>query len=773
MATPNTPAFITQIVDQDIDYTGDIYDRDITVDPTPQLSGSAPVNSHVYIYDDGKLIGSVQADGEGNWSFTPDRDLGTGSHALTVMAHGKMSEPVVITVQASGASTGRPVITSVVDNEGEPGEVEHGATISDKPPTLSGTAAPNAYVEIFSSGRSVGFTQANAEGHWTITPTLPEGLNILSVKSQGQHSDIFTLTVEAATSVKPIIESVHDNHGESAMVGDGGSTDDNTPTVSGTARPGAIIQLYANGREVGRAQADSNGNWSITSSALDNGEQVLKVSSDGKFSDGFTINVEASTTPELPELSIQTVYDDQGESGMVGEGGSTDDNTPTVSGTARPGAIVQLYANGREVGRAQADSNGNWSITTSALDSGEQVLKVSSEGKFSDGFTINVEASTTPQLSIQTVYDDQGESGMVGDGGSTDDNTPTVSGTARPGAIVQLYANGREVGRAQADSNGNWSITTSALDSGEQVLKVSSEGKFSDGFTINVEAPTTPELPELSIQSVYDDQGESGMVGEGGSTDDNTPTVSGTARPGAIVQLYANGREVGRAQADSNGNWSITTSALDNGQQVLKVSSEGTFSDGYVIDVQVPAEGGEPVRPAIEYVYDDFGSDVGQRYSGDSIDDRTPLLAGTAAPHAIVEIYSNGQLIYTLQAGETGHWGFTASLPYGEHTLTAVVGGVSSEPFDLTIVDPSQVPVESEHNNALSLDSLLADSHLDVFGQTTEPVAELDPAQTLQLMEAFMSESANALGGNVADLGCMPLTAELVLPVEELLQPTL
>ena len=773
MATPNTPAFITQIVDQDIDYTGDIYDRDITVDPTPQLSGSAPVNSHVYIYDDGKLIGSVQADGEGNWSFTPDRDLGTGSHVLTVMAHGKMSEPVVITVQASGASTGRPVITSVVDNEGEPGEVEHGATISDKPPTLSGTAAPNAYVEIFSSGRSVGFTQANAEGHWTITPTLPEGLNILSVKSQGQHSDIFTLTVEAATSVKPIIESVHDNHGESAMVGDGGSTDDNTPTVSGTARPGAIIQLYANGREVGRAQADSNGNWSITSSALDNGEQVLKVSSDGKFSDGFTINVEASTTPELPELSIQTVYDDQGESGMVGDGGSTDDNTPTVSGTARPGAIVQLYANGREVGRAQADSNGNWSITTSALDNGQQVLKVSSEGKFSDGFTINVEASTTPQLSIQTVYDDQGESGMVGEGGSTDDNTPTVSGTARPGAIVQLYANGREVGRAQADSNGNWSITTSALDTGEQVLKVSSEVKFSDGFTINVEAPTTPELPELSIQSVYDDQGESGMVGEGGSTDDNTPTVSGTARPGAIVQLYANGREVGRAQADSNGNWSITTSALDNGQQVLKVSSEGTFSDGYVIDVQVPAEGGEPVRPAIEYVYDDFGSDVGQRYSGDSIDDRTPLLAGTAAPHAIVEIYSNGQLIYTLQAGETGHWGFTASLPYGEHTLTAVVGGVSSEPFDLTIVDPSQVPVESEHNNALSLDSLLADSHLDVFGQTTEPVAELDPAQTLQLMEAFMSESANALGGNVADLGCMPLTAELVLPVEELLQPTL
>jgi len=398
------------------------------------------------------------------------------------------------------------------------------------------------------------------------------------------------------------------------------------------------------------------------------------------------------------------------------------------------------------------------------------VLKVSSEGKFSDGFTINVEATPTPQLSIQTVYDNHGESGMVGDGGSTDDNTPTVSGTARPGAIVQLYANGREVGRAQADSNGNWSITTSALDSGEQVLKVSSEGKFSDGFTINVEASTTPQL---SIQTVYDDQGESGMVGEGGSTDDNTPTVSGTARPGAIVQLYANGREVGRAQADSNGNWSITTSALDNGQQVLKVSSEGTFSDGYVIDVQVPAEGGEPVRPAIEYVYDDFGSDVGQRYSGDSIDDRTPLLAGTAGPHAIVEIYSNGQLIYTLQAGETGHWGFTASLPYGEHTLTAVVGGVSSEPFDLTIVDPSQVPVESEHNNALSLDSLLAESHLDVFGQTTEPVAELDPAQTLQLMEAFMSESANALGGNVADLGCMPLTAELVLPVEELLQPPL
>ena len=671
MATPNTPAFITQIVDQCIDYTGDIFDRGITVDPTPQLSGRAPANSPVYIYDGGKLIGSAKADGSGNWSFTPDRELGTGLHALTVMAHGKMSEPLIITVEASGASTGRPVITSVVDNQGDSGQVEHGATISDKSPTLSGTAAPNAYVEIFSSGRSVGVVQANAEGHWSITPTLSEGLNILSVKSQGQYSEIFTLNIETATTVKP---------------------------------------------------------------------------------------------------TIQSVYDNQGTSGLVGEGAITDDNTPTVSGNARPGAIVQLYANGREVGRTQADSNGNWSITTSALENGQQVLKVASEGQFSDGFTINVEAFITPPLSIQSVYDNQGTSGLVGEGAITDDNTPTVSGNARPGAIVQLYANGREVGRTQADSNGNWSITTSALENGQQVLKVASEGQFSDGFTINVEAFTTPPL---SIQSVYDNQGTSGLVGEGAITDDNTPTVSGNARPGAIVQLYANGREVGRTQADSNGNWSITTSALENGQQVLKVASEGQFSDSYIIDVQVPAEVGEPIRPAIEYVYDDFGSDVGQRYSGDTIDDRSPVLAGTAGPHAIVQIYSNGQLIHTLQANDTGYWGFTAWLPYGEHTLTAVVGGVSSEPFDLTIVDPLQEPVADEYSHALSLDNVLADSHLDVFGETVAPVAELDPVQTLRLMDAFLSEAGHAPSGNVAGFTCMAFTPELLLPVEELLQPPL
>ena len=671
MATPNTPAFITQIVDQCIDYTGDIFDRGITVDPTPQLSGRAPANSPVYIYDGGKLIGSAKADGSGNWSFTPDRELGTGLHALTVMAHGKMSEPLIITVEASGASTGRPVITSVVDNQGDSGQVEHGATISDKSPTLSGTAAPNAYVEIFSSGRSVGVVQANAEGHWSITPTLSEGLNILSVKSQGQYSEIFTLNIETATTVKPTIENVYDN---------------------------------------------------------------------------------------------------LGESGLVGEGAITDDNTPTVSGNARPGAIVQLYANGREVGRTQADSNGNWSITTSALENGQQVLKVASEGQFSDGFTINVEAFITPPLSIQSVYDNQGTSGLVGEGAITDDNTPTVSGNARPGAIVQLYANGREVGRTQADSNGNWSITTSALENGQQVLKVASEGQFSDGFTINVEAFTTPPL---SIQSVYDNQGSSGLVGEGAITDDNTPTVSGNARPGAIVQLYANGREVGRTQADSNGNWSIITSALENGQQVLKVASEGQFSDSYIIDVQVPAEVGEPIRPAIEYVYDDFGSDVGQRYSGDTIDDRSPVLAGTAGPHAIVQIYSNGQLIHTLQANDTGYWGFTAWLPYGEHTLTAVVGGVSSEPFDLTIVDPLQEPVADEYSHALSLDNVLADSHLDVFGETVAPVAELDPVQTLRLMDAFLSEAGHAPSGNVAGFTCMAFTPELLLPVEELLQPPL
>ena len=67
---PGSPAVVGKI---DYDETG-----------RTSLSGIAAPNSTVRLYLDNKLVGTTQADGDGVWSLTLDRDIPTGSYTLRV-----------------------------------------------------------------------------------------------------------------------------------------------------------------------------------------------------------------------------------------------------------------------------------------------------------------------------------------------------------------------------------------------------------------------------------------------------------------------------------------------------------------------------------------------------------------------------------------------------------------------------------------------------------------------------------------------------------------
>ncbi|MEI9884875.1 Ig-like domain-containing protein, partial [Atlantibacter hermannii] len=72
-----------------------------TKDSTPTLSGEAEPGSTVVIYDNGTEIGSVTADENGNWSFTPATTLDDGEHAFTV----NVTDPAGNTSPATAAGT--------------------------------------------------------------------------------------------------------------------------------------------------------------------------------------------------------------------------------------------------------------------------------------------------------------------------------------------------------------------------------------------------------------------------------------------------------------------------------------------------------------------------------------------------------------------------------------------------------------------------------------------------------------------------------------------
>ena len=106
---------------------------------------------------------------------------------------------------------------------------------------------------------------------------------------------------------------------------------------------------------------------------------------------------------------------------------------------------------------------------------------------------------------------------------------------------------------------------------------------------------------------------------------------------------------------------------------------------------------GVPSAPVISAAADNVGSIQTPLTSGQSTDDTTPTLSGTATANATVTIYENGQPVGTTLADGTGAWSFTPSTPLaaGSHTgppRSPMPQGTSAPPRRFTLVVDSTAP---------------------------------------------------------------------------------
>ena len=141
------------------------------------------------------------------------------------------------------------------------------------------------------------------------------------------------------------------------------------------------------------------------------------------------------------------------------------DNTPTISGTGEPGAVVTINANGSPIGTAVVDANGNWSFTpTTAISDGTTPFTATQK----DTAGNNSPTSNT----VTTVIDTTAPNApAINDLGTINSATPAITGTAEPGSTIKLYNGTTLIGTATADSNGNWTINPSpALNEGSNNL---------------------------------------------------------------------------------------------------------------------------------------------------------------------------------------------------------------------------------------------------------------------------------------------------------------
>lgn len=155
-----------------------------------ELSGAAGPGSDVEILRDGLVVGTVTADGSGQWSYTTQ--LPAGDYEFTAR---------VTLADGSTLDSGRAALSLA-----EPGVT--GPVILGTNATVTGESLPGFYgegrsgstLEILQNGQVVGGATVKVDGTWACRCQLAPGTHTLTIREQGEpatESQPVTLTVES------------------------------------------------------------------------------------------------------------------------------------------------------------------------------------------------------------------------------------------------------------------------------------------------------------------------------------------------------------------------------------------------------------------------------------------------------------------------------------------------------------------------------------------------------------------------------------------------
>ena len=820
--TTSTTPVITGANDNVEPNTGNVASGASTNDTTPTLRGTAEANSSIAIFEGGTQVGTATADGSGNWTFTPGAALSEGTHSWTVVATDPLGNVSgssnTYTVVVDTTPPAVPAITNVNDNAtgGTVGDLTNGQVTNDNTPQLTGTGVAGSTVHILDNGTEIGTALVNDLGIWTFTPNLGDGPHSLRVNASdaagnvSANSPVFAIIVDTAPPAAPAITTVVDDVGPvTGTLNSGDSTNDPRPTFNGTGEVGATITVFNNGQSIGTAVVDSSGNWTLTPAAdLTSGPHTITFSATdpagntGPAGTPFQLNVitEAPTVPVIVQAAdnVGTVQDPLLTSGL-----STDDTTPTLSGTAAFNATITIYDNGTQIGTATADGTGAWTFTPgTALVNGSHTFTAiatdaaGNTSTASTGFTVIVDTIKPLQPVITLAVDDvDNYRGPLTNGQSTNDTLPQLNGTSEPNATVRIYEGNTLLGEVKAGPSGDWSLTLSTvLPEGTHTFTaraVDAAGNVSDpsgNFVLRID--TTPPAAPVLV-SVTDDVGTVAPIASGQPTNDTLPTFAGTAEAGSTVNVYEGTTLLGTATA-TNGSWTFTpTQPLSEGNHTLTFSAtdaagnEGPKSAGFVVNVDTTAPG----VPVISSVVDDVGTVTGPVTGANPTNDTRPTLSGTAEANSIVRIYDGTTLVGETTANASGNWTLpqtSIALGNGQHNFTATAtdaAGNTSAASSITsiIVDtiapglPTTLAVTNNGTlvtgtaEAGSTVTILAPDRVTVLGTAVADgngsfSATISPPQTLgESLGVFATDKAGNAGSAASVIA--PFTAVPNAPV--------
>ncbi|WP_187423528.1 Ig-like domain-containing protein, partial [Campylobacter concisus] len=452
-----------------------------------------------------------------------------------------------------------PVITEVIDDQrgGKFNEDVKGGLTNDSTPTFKGTAKPGTTITLKNGNDVIADNiPVKTDGSWEFTIKTPLAQGDYSITATAKNaagkvsapSDAATIKIDLHSD-EPVITEIIDNVAGGVVNGDvkGGLTNDNTPTLKGTAEPFATVEIKIDGRGSYRfengevisnwtAVADKDGNWEFTTPKLSDGHhnfeaQATDVAGNNSQPSAL-VSIDVDTHIDAPVI---TAVKDNWWGGVENDGnvlgvndGFTNDTTPTFKGKAEAGSTIVLK-NGNDIiaEKVVVDSDGNWEFTPkSPLAEGKyNVVAIATDkaGNVSDPSnvaTVNVDISTTKPVITEIIDDVAG--GVVGNvkNALTNDNLPTLKGTAEAFSTVKImvddklvFKDGKEV-TVTADKDGNWEYTFeanlnwggkvhAALEDGAHTLKVQTTDRAGNRSAVSewssVDVDTTIGVPTVKI----------------------------------------------------------------------------------------------------------------------------------------------------------------------------------------------------------------------------------------------------------------------------------
>ncbi|EKC6911016.1 non-fimbrial adhesin SiiE [Salmonella enterica subsp. enterica] len=686
----------------------------------PEFKGFAEAFSTIMIQWDGKVVGSANANANGEWSWTPPSVLAPGSYVVSIVAKDKAGNessqvdfPVVIPVIDVTPPT---IKLSEESDSGALGDF----TTNNKTPTLVGNTLPNAIVSIYVDGVKVGEATADTAGRYTFQLSeMKDGHYVVQVgiANPRDNSELRSTAVDVTidTEVAELVWNISGMH-------EGGYINTVTPEIGGTSEPNSKITIFVNGVEKAIAYTTGAGHWGVVLPALGNdGNYVLTFKVEdvaGNIREFGPQNVILDTV--ISPLTV--VLREADDSGKVGDW-ITNKSHVTIDGTAEAGSTLTIRnPQGVVIATLVVGNDGRWSAELD-LREGSNAFVVVSEDKAgnSQQKEILIEHDTQIEISDISLSRDT-NSGDKYDL-ITNNKSPVLVAMTDPGATVQVYINGVLQGTVEASSSGNISYTMPAN---------SADGEYQVQF---VATDTAGNRVESAITTVTIDS----QIAVFDIDEDSLPalsnnralSVSGVGEAGSQVSIFVDGKLVNVVMVEADGTWRAPILLQDDGTfnihfSITDVAGNTEVSKDYSVDVDSSTD-----FPTLNL---EDASNSG------SLDDlitshNKPVLVGTAEAGATIHIYVDEKIVANVLVLEDGTWSyqFDNALKDGEYSIRVVAedpaGNTAESPRLLVTIDTSTfidnpVMMAGSDNGIFSNDSITSQTRpaFSIYGEMNQSV---------------------------------------------------